>query len=158
MSSRTRPTTLSLLLDNHMFPRNADHLCARVFALDLARHKRHQSTEDQGKGADPDPRNQRKYVGLNRGVIAVRARKIQIKIFVQTLPDGYFVRGLAAGFVNPALGLEHAQTLAILPDFDGGILPEVIVVFAFVNRVDGELIGSDAHRVAGLYVIHASEV
>ena len=82
-----------------MFPRNTDYLCARVFALDLAGYKRYQCAENQSERADPDPRNQREYIGLNRGAIAVHAGKIDIKIFIRTLPDSNFVRGLAAGFI-----------------------------------------------------------
>src|SRR5579863_1523496 len=96
MHSPVTSSSRKLLFHRRMFPREAHYLRARILALNLAGHKRHQRAENQSEGADPDPRNQRKDVRLNHGAIAVHSGEIQVQIFVQAHADVHFMRGLPA--------------------------------------------------------------
>src|SRR5689334_10587425 len=108
-------TTSRLLWNRCMFLRNAHYFGAGVLHFDLARDQANKGAADQHQPADPDPRHQRKYVGLDHGALVVirHAAEIQVEVLVGPLADPDFGRALPAGHVEALFGLERAERGAV---------------------------------------------
>src|SRR5580658_6968834 len=81
-----------LILNRRMFLRHTDHLRARVRQFDFIGNQADDGAEREHPKSDPDPGNQRKNVGLDHSaaIVGRKSRKIDVEIFVQASPDGYF--------------------------------------------------------------------
>src|ERR1019366_2661427 len=105
-SAATATTKTSrLLLNRCIFLGISHHFRAGVLQFDFARHQTHQGAEDHRQGADPDPRDQREYVGLNHGplIVVAHAAEIQVKVFIGAHPyadfaGSFFSAGLKSFF------------------------------------------------------------
>src|SRR5271166_6567893 len=91
-----------LFLNRRMFLRVAHDFRAGVLHFDFARDQADEGAADQHQPADPNPRYQRKYVGLNdRALVVVRhAAEVQVEIFVRALANADLGGPLFAGDVE----------------------------------------------------------
>src|ERR1017187_9371522 len=90
--------TSRLLLNRCIFLGISHHFRAGGLQFDFTRHQAHQGAEDHRQGADPDPRDEREYVGLNHDafIIVAHAAKIQVKVFIGGHPSADFAGALFA--------------------------------------------------------------
>src|SRR5437879_604225 len=81
-----------LFLNRRMFLCNAHNFGAGVLHFDLAGNQADEGAANQHQAADPNPRYQRKHVGLNhRALIVVgHAAEIQVQVFIGALADADF--------------------------------------------------------------------
>src|SRR5690242_17483007 len=76
--------TRRLFLNRCMFLRNPHYFRARILHFDFAWNQADQRAADQHQATDPDPGNERKYVGLNDSpLIVVRhTGEIQVEVLI----------------------------------------------------------------------------
>src|ERR1700730_17627943 len=86
--------TSRLPLNRRMCLGNPHHFGAGILHLDLARHQADQRAADEHQAAHPDPRNQRKDIGLNDAALVIvrHTGEVEVQVFVRPLPDAYLRR------------------------------------------------------------------
>src|SRR5579872_1608115 len=150
IAARATRITSRLAFNRCMFLRDAHHFGAGVLHLYFARHQAREGAADQHQSADPDPAHQGEDIRLDyRALVVVgHAAEIQIQIFVGPLANADFRRPLAAGCVEPLLGLQSADHFTALGNLHVGAVPLVDGVFALFQVDHAQRVGADPHRVA----------
>src|ERR1035438_6287474 len=124
--------TSRLLLNRCIFLGISHHFRAGVLQFDFARHQAHQGAEDDRQGTDPDPRDEREYVGLNDGalIVVAHAAEIQVKVFIGPHPYADLAGALLARGIEALFRRQGAQQLAVHTDRHSGAVPGVIGLVA----------------------------
>src|SRR5579862_5270208 len=150
VSANTRPAERTsrpdrkpaLFRDFGIFSRNPDYFRAGVLHFHFAGDQAHQCAADQDQATDPDPGDQREDISLNDRALAVigHAAEIEIKVLVEPGTHTHFRRALTAGFVEALLGFQRAEQISAAVDQHAGAVPLVVVVLAFLQVRDFQLI------------------
>src|SRR5579863_2946554 len=134
MAALARTRARRLLFNNRMFLRHSYYLGAGVSQAHFARNQTNQGSAEEHPESDPDPGNQREYVGLKNYRALSRARRtgeIEIQIFVEPAANRDLRARLLARFVEAMLGFHDAERVRSARDVHQQLLPHVVAVLAF---------------------------
>src|SRR5205085_1188010 len=104
-----------------------------------------QGSDQQDPVADPDPRNQWEYVGLNYSafIVICKPGEIDVQILVQTPPDSYLGGRSAAGLIHALFGLECGNLFSAARDVERKFAPDEILVFTILLAGELEIISAN---------------
>src|SRR5665213_2308974 len=89
-AATARSKNRRLRFNGYILLADANHFRARIRPRYLTRNQTHERAANQDHAAHPDPGDQRKHISLQRGLVAVTRRIVDVKVLVETGAQRHF--------------------------------------------------------------------